>query len=62
MDKIKLNKLFMLNIILSVILVTGGCTVIEDIFEAGFWAGIIAVIVVFLIIFAIVKLIQAMTK
>jgi hypothetical protein len=38
------------------------CTLIEDIFAAGFWAGLIGAIVVLLIIFGIVKLIQTMSK
>ena len=36
-----MKKLYQL-LLVFVIFSTGGCTVIEDIFEAGFWAGLIA--------------------
>jgi hypothetical protein len=52
----------MKNIYLFLILfasfLTGGCTVIESIFEAGLWAGIIAAVIVILVIFIIVRLIK----
>lgn len=40
------------------LLITGGCTVIESIFEAGLWAGIIAAVIVILVILLIVWLIK----
>jgi hypothetical protein len=44
------------------IIMMNSCTLIEDIFAAGFWAGLIGAIIVLLIIFGIVKLIQTMSK
>lgn len=57
----KLNQLLLL-VVVFVIFLTGGCAVIEDIFEAGFWAGLIVAIVAILLIFLIVKIIKAIIK
>ncbi|MGF1586362.1 MAG: hypothetical protein ACFCUM_13645 [Bacteroidales bacterium] len=56
-----MHKIKML-IILSLIMLTGGCGLLEGVFEAGFWAGLIGVLVVLLIIFGIIKLFQTMWK
>lgn len=47
--------------ILTVIMIylTGGCTVIGDIFEAGLWVGLIVAIVAILVILLIVKIIKS---
>jgi hypothetical protein len=51
-----------LLIILSLIMLIGGCSLLEGVFEAGFWAGLIGVLVLLLIIFGIIKLFQSMWK
>lgn len=51
-----------LPLIVFASLLTGGCSVIESIFEAGLWAGIIVVILVLLGTFIIYRLIKRAGK
>ncbi len=55
-----MKKLYQVLTIL--VFLSGGCTLIEDIFEAGFWVGLIAAIVAVLVIWLIVKIIKAIAK
>ena len=57
-------KILKLFTILPVILIclTGGCTVIESIFEAGLWVGLVVAIIAILLIFLVVKIIKAIIK
>lgn len=52
-----MRNLYLLLIVFASLL-TGGCTVIESIFEAGLWAGIIGAIILVIIIFIVVRLVK----
>lgn len=47
------------TLLLFLILVTfTGCTMIQDIFEAGVWVGVIAILIIILIVFVIVRAVK----
>jgi hypothetical protein len=62
MKNTMLYKMNLSGIFVLITMITGGCSLIEDVFAAGFWTGLIGVLVILLIIFGIVKLIQTMSK
>jgi uncharacterized membrane protein YcjF (UPF0283 family) len=58
----EISKMILMTILALTATIISGCTVIEDIFEAGFWVGLVAAIIVILVIWAIVKIIKAIGK